>query len=108
MLKAIRGGFILRAYRAIAEPHPGSFATRSPPFRGRRGGKLIRKPVDRLVAKERIDPGVAVEGEKLARVSVQGIHGRKLWTIPCVCAREQGMEYPLSRRLWSRPIRSMP
>jgi hypothetical protein len=59
----------LGAYRAIADPHPGSVATRPPSFRGRRGGKLICKAVDRLVAEERIDPGVAVEGEKLARVS---------------------------------------
>jgi len=60
----------LRAYRAIADPHPGSFATRPLPFRGRGGGKLIGKAVDWLVAEERIDPGVAVEDEKLARVSV--------------------------------------
>jgi hypothetical protein len=32
--------------------------------------EFIRKAVDRLVAEERIDPGIAIEGEKLARVSV--------------------------------------
>jgi hypothetical protein len=75
-----------------------------PLFRGRRNiWQIVRKAVDRFVAEECIDSGIAIKGEKFARVSVLGIHGRNLWTIPCVCARERGMEYPLSRRLWSRP-----
>jgi hypothetical protein len=40
-------------------------------LRGGRGGKLIRKAVDRLVAEERIDTGVAIKSEKLARVPVE-------------------------------------
>jgi hypothetical protein len=28
---------------------------------------------------------------------------RRLWTVPCVYARDEGMKYRLLRQLWSRP-----
>jgi hypothetical protein len=27
----------------------------------------------------------------------------RLWTLPCVCARDEGMKYGVLRQLWSRP-----
>jgi hypothetical protein len=52
-------------------PHSSAFTARPRFFRGRRGGKLIREAVDRLVTEERIDTGVAIKGEKLARVPIE-------------------------------------
>ena len=36
---------------------------------------VIREAIDRLLAEERVDPGIAVEGDQIACVSASGIHG---------------------------------
>ncbi len=48
---------------------------------------LISKAIDRLLAEQGVDPGIEVEGDKLPRASVGGIHaaefmaGEDLWTM---------------------------
>jgi hypothetical protein len=51
-----------------------SFAVQPPLCRGRSRFCLIREAVDRLLADEGVDPGVEVEGDKLAGGFGCGIH----------------------------------
>ncbi|MGA9320735.1 MAG: hypothetical protein WBW06_06720 [Xanthobacteraceae bacterium] len=44
--------------------------------------RLIRKAVDRLLAKERVDPGIEVEDDQVACVFCCGSHGAEFMDDP--------------------------